>query len=81
MQIQSQIQGIPCLIDVTRCHVVKGSFNYNAPSDLDYYGYHEIEFEVLDRKGYKASWLERKMTEDDIEKIEAQILEQYNRGE
>jgi hypothetical protein len=81
MKLVSQIQGIPCLIDVTRCHVVKGSFNYNAPSDLDYYGYHEIEFEVLDRKGYKASWLERKMTEDDIEKIEAQILEQYNRDE
>lgn len=77
MQLVSQIQGIPCLIEVTRCHVVKGSFNYNAPSDLDYYGYSEIEFEILDRKGYKASWLERKATEEDSERIEQEILRAY----
>ena len=77
MQLVSQIQGIPCLIDVTSCHVVKGSFNYNAPSDLDYYGYSEIEFEILDRKGYKAPWLERKATEEDSERIEQEILEAY----
>lgn len=81
MQIQSQIQGIPCLIDVTRCHVVKGSFRQSAPSDLDYYGYSEVEFEILDRKGYKATWLERKATEEDKERIEQEILSVYKRGE
>lgn len=77
MKLVSQIQGIPCLIEVIRCRVVKGSFNYNAPSDLDYYGYSEVEFEILDRKGYKAPWLERKVTEEDSERIKQEILIDY----
>ena len=75
MQIESHIQGIPCLIEVMTCTVVKGSHSYNAASDWDYHGYSEIEFEVLDRKGYKAAWLERKMTPEDKDRIEQQILD------
>lgn len=73
--IESRIAGIPCLIDPTRCMVVKGSYSYNAPSDHDYYGYSEIEFDVYDRKGYPATWLENKMTDADRERIEEQIVE------
>ena len=73
--METQIQGIPCQIDVTTCTVVKGSYSYNAPSDWDYYGYSEIEFEVYDRKGYPALWLERKMTDADRSRIEQEILD------
>lgn len=44
-------------------------------SDLDYYGYTEAEFEILDRKGRKAEWLERKMTEHDYDKAEAEVVD------
>lgn len=76
MQINSQIQGIPCLIEVTTFNVVKpwkGS-PFTCPSSDDYYGYTEVEFNVLDRKGYKATWLECKMTDKDIARIKEEIL-------
>ena len=65
------------MIEVETCTVVKGSYDYNAPSDWDYHGYTEIEFEVFDRKGYKASWLKRKMSEGDKAAIEEVILLDY----
>jgi hypothetical protein len=77
MQIESNIQGIPCLIEVTTLTVVKpwrGCIS-KCPSSDDYYGYSEVEFVVLDRKGYKAAWLERKITADDKARIETEILE------
>ena len=65
----THIQGIPCQIDVTCFTRVKGSFSRNAESDWDYYGYEEFEFDVYDRKGYPAPWLQRKMTPLDEERI------------
>jgi hypothetical protein len=44
-------------------------------SDWDCYGYTHIEFDVLDRKGYKAPWLERKMTLADKQRIDEELLE------
>lgn len=76
MQIESNVQGIPCLIEVMSCTVVKpwrGSAQ-SCPSSDDYYGYSEVEFVVLDRKGYKAAWLERKMTDEDRARIKTEIL-------
>lgn len=67
--IQASIQGIPCQIEVTTYTRTKGSFSYHAPSDLDYYGYTELEFEVYDRKGYRARWLEAKMDDKDVARI------------
>lgn len=78
MQIESRIQGIPCLIEVTTLKVVKpwrGSAQ-SCPSSDDYYGYSEVEFEVLDRKGYKAAWLERKISGKDRARIKTEILEE-----
>ena len=72
------ISGIPCGVIVRDCIIVKGSYSYNAPSDLDYYGYTEIDFNLLDRKGYAAGWLERKMTEDERAKIEQEIIDRNN---
>ena len=73
--MESKVAGIPCIIQIDRCMVVKGSYDYNAPSDHDYYGYSEIEFTVCDRRGRAAPWLERKLTDDDRERIESEIIE------
>ena len=65
----TKIAGIPCNIDVTHYTVVKPNYN-TWDSDLDYYGYTEFEFVVYDRKGYRAAWLAKKLTDDDLERIE-----------
>jgi hypothetical protein len=57
---------------------VSGSYSYNAASDWDYYGYSDAEWEVLDRKGYKAAWLERKLTARDNDRINAEISKYFN---
>lgn len=44
-----------------------------CPSDLDYYGYNEIEYHIIDRRGYPAPWLERLMTADDKARIYDEI--------
>ena len=74
--IKSNIAGIPCLIRVISCNVVAANngSSYLCDDDYDYYGYSDIEFSVLDRKGYKAAWLEKKMTSKDKERIENEIL-------
>lgn len=77
-EIETTIAGIPCLIGVTYYECVQGSYSYNAASDLDYYGYSESEWEVLDRKGYKAAWLERKLTARDHDRINAEIDQYFN---
>jgi len=76
MIIESTVAGIPCLIQIDRCLVVKP--NHRADNDWDYFGYTEISFNVLDRKGRLAPWLTRKITADDTSRIETQILENNN---
>lgn len=63
--IHVKIAGIPCCIEVTRCYTERATW--------DFPGYTEFEFEVYDRKGYRAKWLEAKVTEG----IEDDLLEAY----
>lgn len=72
---ETRIDGIPCQILVDFFERTPGSYNYNAPSDLDFYGYMECNFTVLDRKGYPAEWLAKKMTDQDISRIEDMIVD------
>lgn len=77
----THIQGIPCQVLVTSYDNVKGSYSYNAPSDLDYHGYTDMEYEILDRRGYPAPWLERKMTQKDRDRIEQEIIDNAGSGD
>lgn len=70
------IAGIPCLAEVTHFVKVKGS--YSADSDWDFYGYTEIEYTVRDRTGYRAPWLEQKLTDRYREEIERVIDEAHS---
>lgn len=75
---ETKISGIPCIIRVD--YVVgakpfRGSA-YQCDSSDDYYGYCDIAFTVLDRKGYVANWLRNKMTAKDVTRIEQEILSQ-----
>lgn len=75
--MKTRIAGIPCQIAVTHFKV-QPPLGRNCDSDWDCYGYTSIEFDVLDRRGRPAAWLERKLTPRDIERIEAEIIEQHN---
>jgi len=72
--IDTRICGIPATVKVHTCRVHKGTFDRNAPSDLDYYGYTDLEYTVCDSRGRPADWLERKMTKWDREKLEEEIM-------
>ena len=73
MIFEHKISGIPCLIEVSNITVVKGSYSYNAASDLDYHGYTDFEYEVQDRRGCRADWLARKMSKVEKQGLEALI--------
>jgi len=76
IDLESSICGIPCGIHIDTLQVVKpfrGSPHLCDSAD-DFYGYSEIEFTVLDRKGYPAPWLEDKLTPAITADIEIEIL-------
>lgn len=77
-EIDFRLSGIPCIIGVTYYNKTKGSYSYDAPSDWDYYGYTECDWEVLDRKGYKAPWLERKLTDNIRSDIDEKIANYFS---
>ena len=72
--IETTVAGIPAQIGVVDFTSVRGSKSRNADSDLDFYGYTEIDFELLDRKGYRAAWLDGKA---DKQTIEQQIINHF----
>jgi hypothetical protein len=77
----THIQGIPCQVLIASYSNVKGSYSYNAPSDMDYYGYTDMDYGILDRRGYPAPWLERKMTQRDRDRIEQEIIDYSGSGD
>lgn len=78
MMLSTRVAGIPCLVEPTRVLRVQGTCSWNAPSDLDYHGYTEVEFNVCDRRGHPAPWLERKLCDDDVMRIEQEILQHHH---
>lgn len=65
---ESHVQGIPCKVRVTY-HTPYVPASYNSPDEDG-----EFEFELLDRKGYRAKWLEAKVTEADVDRLEKEYL-------
>ena len=77
--IPHRIAGIPCLIRVNTYVRVKpwrGSPS-SCPSSDDYYGYTECEWELCDRKGYRARWLDKKFTRYERDLVEEAIHINY----
>lgn len=72
---ESTVAGIPCGIYVGTVDIKQGNYSWNAACPEEYHGYTDIEFTVLDSKGYPAAWLQNKMTADDKARIEGEILE------
>jgi len=67
-ELETRIQGIPCRVVVTG-FAEPTSSNPNVDPLSDPHDCGEFTFQVFDRRGYRAAWLERKMTEDDVNRI------------
>ena len=71
--IPTHVKGIPAQLGVT--HFVDQPADPTSwDSDWDYYGYTEVEMDLLDRKGYPAAWLEKKLTDDDREELKNEAI-------
>ena len=69
------IASIPCQIDVTYFDPGEPECLYGHPDSWHPGTGAEIEFEVFDRRGYRAEWLERKITDAIRSEIEEQCIE------
>lgn len=63
-----KVCGIPCHALVTDYHEGWDG-NYWEPPE-----YAEVEFELYDRKGYRAGWLEAKMSDDERVDLEVHLI-------
>ena len=81
--IPHTLAGIPCLIGVatyTRVGPWRGGIE-SCPSSDDYYGYTDMEYELFDRKGYRARWLDGKLTPLEKSRLEQAINDYYSQPE
>lgn len=73
--IEAVVRGIPAMIRVTHWEPYDPGRSYGPPEDCyppsGGYG----EWIVCDRQGRPAPWLERRMSEEDREQIEALVFE------
>lgn len=66
--MEYNIHGIPCIIGVTYYDSQKPDHT-SWSSDVDFFGFEDIEYNVFDRKGYTANWLAKKITQKDHDDI------------
>jgi hypothetical protein len=67
-EIEHRVAGIPCLI---------GVISYESePQTWDDPGCTDMEWEILDRRGRPAPWLERKVTDKEQSSIEDAIYQE-----
>ena len=76
MRVKAKIgeQQVDCIVEVTITGE-RGTFSRNAASDVDYYGWEEQEWTLLDAAGNPAPHLWDILTDEDREVIEADIEE------
>lgn len=69
-----RVAGIPAIARVTNFYPGHGG-NYTGHPDFRYpKEYPEIEFEICDKKGRPAPWLERKIDDQEKEDLASQLI-------
>lgn len=74
-EINTRVAGIPCIARVTHSHYTRPDPSTWA-SEIDFYGGWTLNWELCDSRGRPAPWLERKATDEDSQRIEAELIEQ-----
>ena len=70
MRFTTKVQGIPCQCEITSASPYVPAKTWGPPEHCYPEEGGEIEFELLDRRGRYAAWLEKKLTPDDQARIE-----------
>ena len=73
-EFESRVCGIPCIIRVKYWEVYIPAQRSGPPERCYPEEGGEGEWEILDRKGRPAPWLERKMTENDHDRMNREIF-------
>jgi len=80
--LTTTVSGIPCSVVITSYSGAKPwkqhTFSGAGPGDCDPPEEEAIEWHLVDRKGYYAPWLERKLTNSDNLRIERECSESKN---
>ena len=80
-EFESNVCGIPCIIRVTHYDHYQPAFISGPPENC-----HPAEggcgdWEVLDRRGRPAPWLERKLNDRERSRIDDEVFEQMEGGD
>jgi len=75
MEIETRVAGIPCWARLTHYHPGDPGRTYGPPEDCWPPEPAEMDWTILDGRGRPAPWLERKMTDQDVDRISDQFLE------
>ena len=67
--MDTRIANIPCKVEITRYYKYRAATIWGHPDGWAPGEPEEISFQVLDRRGRVAPWLEEKLTEDDRKRI------------
>lgn len=67
--MDTRIANIPCKVEITRYYKYRAATIWGHPDGWAPGEPEEISFQVLDRRGRAAPWLEEKLTEDDRKRI------------
>ena len=79
MKFQTKVCGIPCTVVVTLYRKAVPMRIYGSGmGDCDPPEPEEFEFQLLDRKGYPAPWLEKKLTPQLEEEVFQHFLKHLN---
>lgn len=70
-----KVHGIPCQIRVNR--LVRRNAEYESDGVCSSPAGFELDWDVVDRKGYVAKWLYMKLLPKEIEEIEEEICSYY----
>jgi hypothetical protein len=73
-EFASRICGIPCIIRVKYWEVYIPAQRSGPPERCYPEEGGEGDWEILDRRGRPAAWLERKLTGDDRERIDTEVF-------
>ena len=73
--IETSVAGIPCQARMTYYVPADPGRVYGPPENCWPPEPAVVDFDVLDRRGRAAPWLERKLTGDDIARIEGELIE------
>ncbi|MEY4074733.1 MAG: hypothetical protein RJA29_2090 [Pseudomonadota bacterium] len=75
IEITTRVAGIPAVARVTYSHYTRPNYaSWASPGD--YYGGWTLDWEICDSRGRPAPWLERKLTDAERERIEAELIDQ-----